>query len=123
LGLLSLAASTQAMTLAHPSTSTHVPILSSPQTPTWQKNHDDALSSPQLIPSLSHLTCYLEYAQVPLGVHHVLTHKISLQLNGIGPDILPDVNDKFLSDLGISTGDVICLKKDSMAWWNGPDAK
>ncbi|KAI5998888.1 hypothetical protein EDC04DRAFT_2909211 [Pisolithus marmoratus] len=41
----------------------------------------------------------------------------------IGPDILQDVDDKFLSDLGVSAGDVIHLKKGSTAWWNGPDAK
>lgn len=31
--------------------------------------------------------------------------------------------DKFLTDLGILPGDVIRLKKGSMAWWNGSDAK
>ncbi|KAI6038007.1 hypothetical protein EDC04DRAFT_2570559, partial [Pisolithus marmoratus] len=42
---------------------------------------------------------------------------------GIGPDILQDVDDKFLSDMGISASDVIHLKKGSTTWWNGPDAK
>ncbi|KAI5997734.1 hypothetical protein EDC04DRAFT_2909525 [Pisolithus marmoratus] len=27
------------------------------------------------------------------------------------------------TSLGISTGDAICLKKGSTAWWNGPDVK
>ncbi|KIK24630.1 hypothetical protein PISMIDRAFT_10069 [Pisolithus microcarpus 441] len=43
-------------------------------------------------------------------------------MHGISPDILPDVDDKLLSEFGISPGDAICLKKGSMAWWNGPDA-
>lgn len=95
-----------------------------PQTPTRQKN--DALSSnseSELIPSPSHLTRYLKHAETQLGVRHALTYKTSLELNGIGPDILPDVDDKLLASLGISAGDVIRLKNGSMAWWNGPDAK
>ena len=44
-------------------------------------------------------------------------------MHGIGPDILPEVEDKFLSDLGILAGDTIRLKKGSIAWWNRPDAK
>jgi hypothetical protein len=53
----------------------------------------------------------------------MLTYKSSLELNGIGPDILPDVDHKLLASLGIYTGDVIHLKNGSMAWWNGPEAK
>ncbi|KAI6044132.1 hypothetical protein EDC04DRAFT_2599718 [Pisolithus marmoratus] len=41
----------------------------------------------------------------------------------IRPNILPDVDDKFLADLGISAGDAICLKKGSISWWNGHDVK
>ncbi|KAL4062950.1 hypothetical protein V8B97DRAFT_1846840, partial [Scleroderma yunnanense] len=44
-------------------------------------------------------------------------------LHGTRPDILPDVNDKLLSNLGTSVGDVICLKKASITWWNRLDAK
>lgn len=74
------------------------------------------MSSPlTLIHSPSHLTCYLEYAEECLGVQHVLTYKYSLEINGIDPNILPDVKDKFLTDLGILAGDVIHLKKGSTA--------
>jgi hypothetical protein len=94
-------------------------VMSSPQTPTQQKYCSEAMSSPPaLIHSPSHLTCYLEYAEERLGVQHALAYKSSLEINGIGPDILPDVKDKFLTDLGISAGDVIGLKKGSAAWWN-----
>jgi len=120
-GLLSSAAGTITPVNSSAPAPAPRPGLSSPQTPTQQK--DNTPPSPQLIPSPSHLVHYLEYAEAHLGVHDALTHKTSLQLNGIGPDILPDVPDKFLSDHGISAGDAICLKKGSAAWWNGPDAK
>ena len=80
------------------------------------------MSSPP-IPSPSHLICYLKHAEAHLGVNNTLLYRSSLENNGIGPDILPDVEDKFLTDLGILPGDVIRLKKGSTAWWNGPDAK
>jgi hypothetical protein len=49
--------------------------------------------------------------------------RCSLKLQGIGPDILGDINDKVLSGIGISTGDIIHIKKGSTIWWNGPNAK
>ena len=58
-----------------------------------------------------------------VGVNNTLLYRSSLENNGIGHDILPDVEDKFLTDLGILPGDVIWLKKVSTAWWNGPDVK
>jgi hypothetical protein len=93
--------------------------MPTPQTPSRQRTTPTS----ELIPSPSHLTHYLKYAETHLGVRHALTYKSSLELNGIGPDILLDVDDKLLARLGISTGDVICLKNGSMAWWNGPEAK
>ncbi|KAF8546132.1 hypothetical protein OG21DRAFT_1491548 [Imleria badia] len=95
------------------------PSMPTPRTPTRQR------TTPRLdlIPSPSHLTRYLKYAETHLSVRHALNYKSSLELNGIGPDILPDVDDKLLASLGISTGDVICLKNGSTAWWNGPEAK
>ncbi|KIK78109.1 hypothetical protein PAXRUDRAFT_164866, partial [Paxillus rubicundulus Ve08.2h10] len=41
----------------------------------------------------------------------------------IGPDILLDISDQTLQDIGMSMGDIIRLKKGSATWWNGPDAK
>ncbi|KIK82027.1 hypothetical protein PAXRUDRAFT_14938 [Paxillus rubicundulus Ve08.2h10] len=119
-GLLSSAAG---VVTPKPCTSTHTVPLVSRQTPTWKKNHDDATSSSQLIPSPSHLTHFLKYTEEHLGVHHVQLHKPALEINGIGPNILFNIEDKFLADLGISAGDVIHLKKGSTVWWNGPDAK
>lgn len=93
---------------------------STPQTPTQQRG--DVPSSPP-IPSPTQLARYLEYAETNLGVRYASSYKAALELHGIGPDILPDVDDKLLADLGISAGDVIRLKKGSTAWWNGPDVK
>ncbi|KAG9309093.1 hypothetical protein JVU11DRAFT_10976 [Chiua virens] len=99
-------------------------LAPSPQIPTRQKNLSGTASSPPLVPSPSHLICYLKHAEAHLGVHNALLYRSSLENNGISPNILPDVKDKFLTDLGILlAGDVICLKKGSMVWWNGPDAK
>ena len=46
-----------------------------------------------------------------------------LTMQHIDPDILSEIGDKTLLDIGIPTGDIICLKRDCMVWWNGPDAK
>jgi hypothetical protein len=47
----------------------------------------------------------------------------SLELQGIGLDILGNIDDKVLSGIGISMGDIIRIKKGSTIWWNGPNAK
>ncbi|KAI6046204.1 hypothetical protein EDC04DRAFT_2598390 [Pisolithus marmoratus] len=85
--------------------------------------HQEATTSSPPVPSPSQLACFLQYAETSLGVHYALSYKSALALHGIGLDILQDVDNKFLSDLGISAGNVIHLKKGSTAWWNGPDAK
>ena len=42
----------------------------------------------------------------------------------IGPDIFSEIDNKMLTtEIGIPTGDIICLKEGSTVWWNGPDAK
>jgi hypothetical protein len=120
-GLLSLTAGAVTSNLGTPMPCA---IALSPQTPTRQKNHDEARSPLQLVPSPSHLMRYLKYAKAHLGVHNALAYKSSLENNGIGLDILPDVKDKFLTNFGILPGDVIRLKKGTCtAWWNSPDAK
>ncbi|KAI6021285.1 hypothetical protein EDC04DRAFT_2523670, partial [Pisolithus marmoratus] len=90
-----------------------------PHTPQSQEAN---MSSPP-IPSPSQLAHFHQYAKTSLRVHYALSYKSALELHGIGLDILQDEDNKFLSNLGISAGDVICLKKGSAAWWNGPNAK
>ncbi|KAL4063579.1 hypothetical protein V8B97DRAFT_2026359 [Scleroderma yunnanense] len=75
--------------------------LQSPQTPTWDQ---EATTSSPPIPFPTSLTCYLQHAQMNLGVQYALSYKYSLELHRIRPDILPDVSNKLLSDLGISAG-------------------
>ena len=94
-----------------------------PQTPPPQVKDGDTTASSPPIPSPSQLERYLQYAETSLGVRHALSYKSALEMHRIGPDILPNVDDKLLSDLGISAGDSIRLKKGSAAWWNGADAK
>ncbi|KIK24631.1 hypothetical protein PISMIDRAFT_98060 [Pisolithus microcarpus 441] len=81
-----------------------------------------AVASSPPIPSPSQLACFLQYAETNLGMCYAISYKSIFEMHGISPDILPDVDDKLLSEFGISPGDAICLKKGSMAWWNGPDA-
>ena len=93
-----------------------------PQTPPQMRGKGTTASSPP-IPSPSQLARYLQYAEANLGVRHALSYKPALEMHRIGPDILPNVDDKLLSNLGISAGDSIRLKKGSVAWWNGADVK
>jgi hypothetical protein len=44
-------------------------------------------------------------------------------MQDIGPDILTDISDRTLQDMGMNTGEIIRLKKASALWWIGPDAK
>jgi hypothetical protein len=46
-----------------------------------------------------------------------------LWMQDIGPDILTDISDRTLQDMGMNTGEIIRLKKASALWWIGPDAK
>lgn len=101
-------------------TAPQISATTGPQTP---PRAQEAVASSPPIPSPTQLACYLQYAETSLGVHYALSYKPALEMHGIGPDILPEVEDKFLSDLGILAGDTIRLKKGSIAWWNRPDAK
>jgi len=92
-----------------------------PQTPPQAQEAQVASSPP--VPSPTQIARYLRYAETNLGVKYASSYKAALEMHGFGPDILPEVDAKALSDLGIPAGDVIRLKKGSMAWWNGPNAK
>lgn len=106
------------------STTSLASALPTPHTPVQQvKCTGDTVASSPPIPSLSQLEHYLCYTETNLGVHCALSYKSTLNMHGIGPDILLSVDDKFLSDLGILAGNAIRLKKSSTAWWNGPDVK
>lgn len=80
-------------------------------------------ASPTPIPSLSHLTHFLAYAETHLGVQHVSTYQHALNVQGIGQDILADIDEKILVEVGIPKGDIIHLKKGSIIWWNRPEVK
>ncbi|KAF9219007.1 hypothetical protein BS17DRAFT_718806, partial [Gyrodon lividus] len=62
------------------------------------------------------LSCFLKHAEKHLGISNTTTFEAALQLQGIGPDILSDVSDQTLQDIGMSTGDIIRLKKGSATW-------
>ncbi|KAI6009267.1 hypothetical protein EDC04DRAFT_2906607 [Pisolithus marmoratus] len=96
------------------------PTPPTPQTPVWHQVHSMSLLP---VPSPSQVACYLWYAEANLSVHHAMSYKSAFELHGIRPDILPDIDDKFLAGLGLSAGNVICLKRGSVAWWNGPNVK
>ncbi|KIK74293.1 hypothetical protein PAXRUDRAFT_791188, partial [Paxillus rubicundulus Ve08.2h10] len=94
-------------------------------TPTLVSTHGTSAID-QLSPIIwtpSQLSHFLKHAEKHLGVSNATTFEAALQLQDIGPDILSDVSDQTLRDIGMSMGDVIRLKKGSATWWNGPDAK
>ncbi|KAI6041786.1 hypothetical protein EDC04DRAFT_2892670 [Pisolithus marmoratus] len=91
-----------------PATPSGQSILS-PVTPP-QANAEHSLSLP-LIPSPTQLSRFLHFAEVNLGVCNATKYKVDLDLQGISPDILTEVDDKVLSDAGISVGSIICLKR------------
>ncbi|KAG2112038.1 uncharacterized protein F5147DRAFT_771601 [Suillus discolor] len=62
----------------------------------------------------SKLTCFLKYAEQELGVTHVTVYESSLGSIGAGPDILAEIADHELTHIGLTLGDIICLKKGSV---------
>jgi len=76
-----------------------------------------------ICPSPSQLTRFLIHAESNLGVKDATLYKSPLHCKQYGPNILPQVLDKALEEVGIQPSDVICLKEGAAIWWNGPDAK
>ncbi|KIN95228.1 hypothetical protein M404DRAFT_166340 [Pisolithus tinctorius Marx 270] len=70
-----------------------------------------------------HLSCFLSYTETNLSVLNTSMYEKDLELQGIGPDILADIDDKTHTLISFSTRDIIHLKKGSLVWWNGPEAK
>ncbi|KIK14137.1 hypothetical protein PISMIDRAFT_117552 [Pisolithus microcarpus 441] len=77
---------------------------------------------PTTLVDLNALTSIL-LLQTLMNVHNATQFEESLKLQGIGPDILAEVDDKVLTDAGISIGNIIRLKCGCMAWWNSVDVK
>ncbi|KIK13184.1 hypothetical protein PISMIDRAFT_119381, partial [Pisolithus microcarpus 441] len=75
------------------------------------------------VPSLTQLSRFLRHAETNLSVRNATQFEESLKLQGIGPDIPAEVDNKVLTDAGISIGNIIRLKRGCMAWWNSADAK
>jgi hypothetical protein len=73
-------------------------------------------SSPP-IPSPSDISQYFTYASEKLGVCSAQNFISPLKRKSYGPDILSEVPDSDLADLGIPPGDIIWLKKGSEGWW------
>jgi hypothetical protein len=73
-------------------------------------------SSPP-IPSPLDISRYLTYASEKLGVRSAQDFISPLKRKSDGPDILSEVPDSDLADLGIPPRDIIWLKKGSEGWW------
>ncbi|KAI6016595.1 hypothetical protein BKA83DRAFT_4497681 [Pisolithus microcarpus] len=93
----------------------------SPVTPT--QAHAELITSSPLVPSPTQLSRFLLFAEMNLGVCNATRYEVNLDLQGIGLDILAEVDDKVLADGGISIGNIIHLKRGCTVWWNSPDAK
>ncbi|KAI6039442.1 hypothetical protein EDC04DRAFT_2895240 [Pisolithus marmoratus] len=85
-------------------------------------NAEHSPSSP-LVPLPTQLSCFLHFAEVNLGICNATKYEVDLNLQGISPDILAEVDDKVLSDVGISVSNIIHLKRGCVVWWNSSDAK
>jgi hypothetical protein len=102
---------------------THTPF--GPAT-TPSLSHDLIMPSTALTPILNtptKLPRFLSYAETHLGVRDVHQYEEKLSAMGFGPDILHVVDDKVLTDIGISLGDTIRIKQHSLTWWNNMATK
>ncbi|KIJ57517.1 hypothetical protein HYDPIDRAFT_171653, partial [Hydnomerulius pinastri MD-312] len=91
-----------------PSTAAHA---TTPTTPTRKVVILDQPGSSPPIPILMTLGCFLRHAEDKLGVVNATSYE--LQSEGIGPDILSDVDDQTLQGKELKRGDIIRLKKGS----------
>lgn len=66
----------------------------------------------------SKLLRFLKYAENCLGVHDATGYEDQFRTHGYGPDILHLVDDVALHRIGLSEGDIICLKQNALRWWN-----
>jgi hypothetical protein len=87
-----------------------------PSTPNNKSNAPSAPSPPRNTPSK--LSRFLEYAEESLGVHGATAYEETFRNRGYGPDILHLVDGTTLQGIGLSEGDVIRLKQNSLHWWN-----
>ncbi|KIK91171.1 hypothetical protein PAXRUDRAFT_150098, partial [Paxillus rubicundulus Ve08.2h10] len=105
----------------HSPTTTTITTVPAPMTPVCCV--PERSTSP-LVPSPSQLMWFLKYAEMELHVENATMFEQRLAGQHISPDILPKIEDKILAvKIGIPAGDIICLKKGSIKWWNGPNAK
>ncbi|KAJ7606532.1 hypothetical protein FB45DRAFT_1068431 [Roridomyces roridus] len=97
------------------------PAVEVPATPARTAHHASP-ASPAL-PTPSKLPRFLEYASRELGVPNARQFEFAMNENGYGPDILHRLEDRDLTDLGMTKGDAMRLKAGAAAWWEGPHAK
>ncbi|KIK93716.1 hypothetical protein PAXRUDRAFT_144441, partial [Paxillus rubicundulus Ve08.2h10] len=105
----------------HSPTTTTILTVSAPMTPVHCV--PERSTSPP-VPSPSQLMQFLKYAEMELHIENATMFERRLAGQHIGPDILPEIKDKILAvEIGILVGNIICLKKGSINWWKGPNAK
>ncbi|KAF8227121.1 hypothetical protein L208DRAFT_1298306, partial [Tricholoma matsutake] len=99
-----------------------LPSLEGPKTPVSGPLQHANLSSP-IVYTPTKLTWYLEHAEKQLGITNAQSYKVALSANGFGPDILDQVENQMLINLGILHGNVIWLKQSAPVWWTGPGVR
>ena len=104
-------------------TSNNIPSAQVPSTPLLAPAATILTTSSLPRNSPSKVGHYLGYASEKLGVRDAHVYKEALAREGYGPDILPYVEDKALTECGLTPGDVIRLKRGAAEWWNSSDAK
>ncbi|KAK0435228.1 uncharacterized protein EV420DRAFT_1317888 [Desarmillaria tabescens] len=86
------------------------------------RSHAGPPSTPP-VNSPTKLRRFLAHAEEKLGVANAKAYEEQFSREGLGPDILDSVDSQDLRQMGLTTSDVIRLKKGAPLWWNGPDAK
>jgi hypothetical protein len=81
------------------------------------------LSTSPPLPLPSQISHFLQYAESKLGVRNASMYEQDLNFHDIGPDILSEIEDKTLAGIGITTGDIIRLKRGSFVWWEWPQSE
>lgn len=97
----------------------HSPLRTPPRRTATLPGQEDSPTHP----TPTKLPRFLAFAEKNLGVKDATALEWRLQEQGYGPDVLDAVPDEKLTELDISHGDIIRLKRGAPTWWNGPLAK
>lgn len=98
-----------------------IPVTPAPSDQSRSTAAADPQSSP--VPHETDIPNFLDYAERKLGVAGARSHESAMSTYRYGPDILPQVPDEKLEEIGLARGDILRMKKGSIKWFHGPERK